>query len=64
MKIVKYKNHPLVLSDMDCERIQAMLDGKLDKEYVSMEELEAFQDMLYDYIAAESQTHYGSLVLH
>ena len=51
------------LSDMDVKRIQAVLDGKLSNKWVSAEELEAYGDELYDMIAAQAQTHEGSLVL-
>ena len=53
-------NHPYGLSDKDIERITAVVEGRLDQEWVSAEELEAFQDHLYDRIAAECQTHEGS----
>jgi hypothetical protein len=48
---------------MDVKRIQAVLDGKLSNKWVSAEELEAYGDELYDRIAAQAQTHEGSLAL-
>ena len=56
-------NHPYELPDKDIERIEAVLKGKLAQKWVSSEELEAFSDVLYDRIAAEKQTHEGSLCL-
>ena len=63
LPIVKMMNHPLELSDKDMSRIEAVLKGKLSSKWVSSEELESYSDMLYDIIAAEKQTHYGSTVL-
>lgn len=56
-------NHPHGLSDKDIERIDAVLKGKLNAKWVSSEELEAYNDYLYDIIAAKTQTHEGSLVI-
>lgn len=56
-------NHPLVLSDKDIERITAVVEGKLEEQWVSAEELESFNDRLYDHIAAQLQTHEGSMVI-
>lgn len=56
-------NHPHDLSDMDMKRIKAVLDGKLSNKWVSLQELESYGDHLYDMIAAEKQTHYGSTAL-
>ena len=56
-------NHPHGLSDKDIERISAVVEGKLAQKWVSAEELEAFQDHLYDHLAAKLQTHEGSLVI-
>jgi hypothetical protein len=56
-------NHPMQLSDMDFKRIEAVLNGKLSNKWVSAEELEAYGDELYDVLAAQAQTHEGSLVL-
>ena len=65
MKVVKPKqmNHPLELSETDIKRIQAVVDGKLAQKWISFEEIEAYQDLLYDAIAAKIQTHDGSLVI-
>lgn len=63
VKYVKHTNHPLELTDKDCERIEAVLSGKLARKWVSLEELESFHDLLYDRIAAEAQTVEGSLML-
>ena len=56
-------NHPHGLSDKDIERITAVMEGRLEEEWVSSEELEAFHDYLYDHIAGKMQTHEGSLCL-
>jgi hypothetical protein len=56
-------NHPHELSDKDIERITAVLEGKLAQKWISLEEMSAFQDMLYDRIAGETQTHLGSMVI-
>ena len=63
MKTVRYTNHPLELSDIDVLRVEAVMRGELDEKWVSIEELESFSDLLYDYIAADRQTVEGSLVL-
>lgn len=56
-------NHPLELSDQDLKRITAVLEGKLAQKWISFEEIEAYQDLLYDTLAAKLQTHEGSLAL-
>lgn len=56
-------NHPYGLSDKDIERITAVVEGKLGQEWISLEEMEAFQDHLYDHLAAKLQTHEGSMVI-
>ena len=56
-------NHPLKLSDHAIERITAVLEDRLDPHWVSSEEYEAFQDLLYDRIAADKQTVEGVLTL-
>jgi len=65
VKYVKPKqmNHPLKLRESDVNRITAVLNDELDYEWISDEEMEAFQDQLFDIIAAKEQTHDGSLVL-
>lgn len=66
MKVVKLKQmkHPLrELSEADVTRIQAVVNGKLGQKWISFEEMEAYQDLIYDTIAAKIQTHDGSLVL-
>lgn len=65
MKLVKRKqmNYPLELSEFDFKRIDAVVKGKLSQKWVSFEEMEAYQDLLYNTIAAKIQTHDGSLVL-
>lgn len=65
MKIVKpsQRNYPLALSGSDIKRINAVVNGKLAQKWVSFEEMEAYQDYLYDIIAAKTQTHDGSLVI-
>ena len=56
-------NHPLKLRESDVNRLVAVLNDELDYEWISDEEMEAFQDQLFDIIAAKEQTHDGSLVL-
>ena len=56
--------HPLrlELSDDDWDRIERVIVDK-SKEQVSTQELEAFNDYLYDLIASKKQTHYGTTVI-
>ena len=56
--------HPLrlELSDDDWDRLERVI-AKKSKEPVSSEELEAYMDYLYDFIASKKQTHYGTTVL-
>ena len=56
--------HPLrlELSDDDWDRLERVIVDKSD-EQVSAEELEAYMDYLYDFIASKKQTHYGTTVL-
>jgi len=56
--------HPLrlELTDDDWDRIKRVIVDK-SKEQVSTQELEAFNDYLYDFIASKKQTHYGTTVL-
>jgi hypothetical protein len=56
--------HPLrlKLTDDDWDRLERVIVNKLD-EHVSSEELEAYMDHLYDFIAMKKQTHYGTTVL-
>ena len=63
MKVVTKMNHPYELTDMDIERVTAVLTGELDDKWISPEELESFQDYLYDVIVAKSQNVAGSMVL-
>ena len=56
-------NHPLKLRKSDVNRVVAVLNNELDNEWISKEEMEAFQDQLFDIIAAKEQTHDGSLML-
>lgn len=60
-RIVKTQNIELDVTDMDVKRVQAVLDGKLSSEWVSLEELEAIKDKLYDVMVGKVQTHYGVL---
>jgi len=50
-------------SEEDKQRISNAMqeDGELDT--ITMEEIEAVNDMLYDRIAAQTQTHYGITTL-
>lgn len=43
------------------EILQAIID---DEAWLSLEEIEAAADYLYDHVAAERQTHPGSTLLH
>ena len=56
--------HPLrlELSDDDWDRLERVIVDKSD-EQVSAEELEAYMDYLYDFIASKKQTHHGTTVL-
>lgn len=56
-------NYPLELSEQDIKRINAVVNGKLAQKWISFEEIEAYQDLLYDELAAKLQTHEGSLAL-
>jgi hypothetical protein len=56
-------NHPLELSEQDVKRIAGVVDGKLAQKWISFEEIEAYQDLLYDTIVAKLQTHEGSRAL-
>ena len=56
-------NYPLELSEHDIKRIVAVVEGKLAQKWISFEEMEAYQDLLYDTIAAKIQTHDGSRAL-
>lgn len=56
-------NHPLQLRESDINRLVAVTNGELDSEWISDEEMEAFQDRLFDIIAAKQQTHDGSMVI-
>lgn len=55
--------HPLKLRESDINRIVGVLGEELDYEWISDEEMEAFQDRMFDIIAAKSQTHDGSLII-
>jgi hypothetical protein len=65
VKYIKPKkmNHPLKLRESDVNRIVAVINDELAYEWISDEEMEAFQDQLFDIIAAKNQTHEGSLVI-
>ena len=56
--------HPLrlELTDDDWDRLERVI-AKKSKEHVSSEELEAYADYLYDFIASKKQTHYGTTVI-
>lgn len=59
------KEHPLrqSLSDDDLIRINQVLEKEVDQDFATAEELEAVYDIMYDYVAAESQTHSGITTL-
>jgi hypothetical protein len=50
------------MSDDDWDRLERVIVDKSD-EQVNTEELEAYNDYLYDFIAMKLQTHYGTTVL-
>ena len=56
--------HPLrhELTDNDWDRLERVIVDK-SVEHVSTEELEAYNDYLYDFITMKMQTHYGTTVL-
>jgi hypothetical protein len=55
--------HPLRLT-MSEEEIGEIFQGIADDaDWMSLEEIEAAQDWLYDYIAADKQTHEGVTTL-
>ena len=60
-RIVKTQNIELDITDIDVKRVQAVLDGKLSSEWVSLEEVDAIKDKLYDVMVGKVQTHYGVL---
>lgn len=62
-RCVKVTNVKKEFDEIDAKRIQAVLDGKLDIEWVSSEELLVVQDKIYDRVAGESQTHYGVMTI-
>lgn len=60
-RIVKRQNIEIEITDIDIKRVKAVIDGKLSDEWVSLEEIEAIKDKLYDVTAGKLQTHYGVL---
>jgi hypothetical protein len=60
-RIVKTQNIELEITDIDVKRVQAVIDGKLSDEWVSLEEVDAINDKLYDIMVGKLQTHYGVL---
>lgn len=60
-RIVKTQNVKVEITDIDIKRVQAVLDGQLSSEWVSLEELDAIKDKLYDVMVGKVQTHYGVL---
>jgi len=59
------KQHPLrdKLEAEDWQRIQKVLDRELDDSHASLDEINAANDVFYDAIAGEKQTHLGCLTL-
>lgn len=53
--------HRHKMSDDDWDRLDRIVQGS--DEPCTTEELDAYQDYLYDAIANKLQTHYGSTVL-
>lgn len=60
-RIVKTQNVEVEITDIDIKRVQAVLDGQLSPEWVSLEEVDAIKDKLYDIMVGKTQTHYGVL---
>lgn len=60
-RIVKTQNVEVEITDIDIKRVQAVLDGQLSPEWVSLEEIDAIKDKLYDVVVGKVQTHYGVL---
>lgn len=55
--------HPLRL-ELSEEEMSSVIQGIVDNEnWMSLEEIEAAQDHIYDYIAAKRQTHEGVITL-
>jgi hypothetical protein len=55
--------HPLRLT-MSEEEMASVIQGIIDDEnWMSLDEIEAAQDHIYDYIAAKRQTHEGVTTL-
>lgn len=63
MILKKPKNHPHPINDIDIVRVQAVIEKKLDAEWVSIDEINAVRDLIFDKIAADRQTHLGSLYI-
>jgi hypothetical protein len=53
------KEH-IQLRDSDILRIQAVMQGKLDIKWVSIEEIEAFKVLCFEYWFDQLQTHASS----
>lgn len=58
------KNHPHQIHSADLKRVQAVINGELDADWVSTDEIDAVRDLLFNRIAADKQTHLGSLTVH
>ena len=58
--------HPLrlELTKEDLVRLQNVIDGVISLDYSTPEELDAVQDIMFDFKVREMQTHPGVLVLH
>ena len=56
-------NHPHRLSNKDLHRVSDALKEDYVLESVSMYEMEAYHDYLYNIMVYQSQTHLGSLVI-
>lgn len=62
-RIVKVMNFEYEVTDIDVKRMQAVIDGSLDPEWVSEDEILALNDKLYDALAGKLQTHLGVLTV-
>ena len=60
-RTVKKQNIDIEITDIDVKRVQAVLDGQLSSKWVSLEEVDAIKDKLYDIMVGKVQTHYGVL---
>jgi hypothetical protein len=51
------------LRESDILRIQAVMQGKLDIQWISVEEIEAFKVLCFEYCFEQLQTHASSAAI-